>query len=208
MNRNKIVNFENDFEKRKQIYNYIMRYPGLHNREISRKLNIPKSTLLYHLNYLKKRGLIVDKDDGSYLRYFASDKILANDKELFAILRKRIFRNILLVLAYHRVCTQTEIVNHLENDFNIRRHPTTIAFHLEKLLDLGIIECIPNGREKIYLGSFNMANLFIDFILKHKMSFLSDGLRWHLIRLNKPSPIWFDKAEKVILRVFPHPYHV
>jgi len=208
MNRNIIVDFENDFENRKQIYDYIMKYPGLHNREISRKLNIPKSTLLYHLNYLKKRGLIIDKNDGKYLRYFTSEEILAIDKELYAVIRKRIFRNILLVLAYYRVCTQTEIVKHLENDFNIKKHPTTIAFHLEKLLDLGIIECNPNGREKIYFGNYKIAHLLIDFLLKNKMSFLGDNLRWHLNRLNKPSPIWFDRAEQVILRVFPHPYHV
>ena len=45
-------------ESRKLIYNYILEHPGLHFRELSRELKIPKSTLEYHLSYLKKLELI------------------------------------------------------------------------------------------------------------------------------------------------------
>jgi predicted transcriptional regulator len=208
MVRNNIFGIENEFEKRKIIFDYIKKYPGSHNREISRKLNIPKTTLLYHLNYLKKKGLINEKEDGGYSRYFKNGDLLEFDKELYTILRKRIYRDILYVLSYHRVLTQIEIVKYLKDDFNIKKHPTTIAFHLEKLLDLGIIECVPNGREKLYMGNYKSAHLVVDFLLKQKLSFFSDYLIWHLHRLNKPSKIWFEKAEDVFLQVFPHPYHV
>ena len=39
---------------RKLIYNYISNHPGLYFRELSRELKIPKSTLDYHLTFLKK----------------------------------------------------------------------------------------------------------------------------------------------------------
>lgn len=208
MDRDNILEPENGFNKRELIYDYILKYPGLHNREISRKLNIPRSTLLYHLNYLKKRGLIIEKDYGGYLRFFNSEEIMDFDKEYFSIIRKRVIRSILFVLAYYRVCTQTEIVKHLKNDYNIKKHPTTISFHLEKLLNLGLIDCNPKGREKLYLPNYKTAHLLIDFMLTHKMSFLSDNLIWHLNRLNKPSSKRFERAEKVFYNVFPHPYHV
>ena len=208
MEKNKILEFENEFEKRKQIYGYISKYPGLHYREISRKLNIPKTTLYYHLNNLKKRGLIYEQEDKTYSRYFPNGDILDFEKEFFAILRKRAFRNILYVLAFYRVCTQKEIIKHLEEDFNIKKHSTTIAFHLDKLLEMDIIICAQNGREKIYMGNYKIAHLLVDFLLKHKMRFLGDNLIWQLNRLDKHSPIWYNRAKDVLLQVFPHPYHV
>ena len=46
---------------RRQIYQFILKYPGFHFSEISRKLKIPKTTLNYHLSYLEKYGFIVVK---------------------------------------------------------------------------------------------------------------------------------------------------
>jgi len=68
-------------EKRRIIYNYILKNPGLHFRNISRKLKIPKSTIEYHLVYLKKQGLIVENQELGYLRYYASEKIGQKDKK-------------------------------------------------------------------------------------------------------------------------------
>ena len=190
------------------IYDYISKYPGLHNREISRKLSIPRTTLQYHLNFLMKKGLVNEKEDGNYSRYFPSKEILDIEKELFSIFRKRIYRSILYILSYHRVVTQKDIVKYLKEDFKIKKHPTTVSFHLDKLLELEIIECVPNGREKLYMGNYKAADLVVDFLLKQKLSFFGDYLLWHLNKLNKPSPRWFSQAERVFLQVFPHPYHV
>ncbi len=196
-----------ELEKRKQIYNFILQYPGLHHREISRRLHIPKTTLLYHLKHLRKAGLISEKNHGCFLRYFASTEIGTVDREVFAMLRKRVARNILFILAYYRFCTQTEIVKHLKEDCNIKKHPTTIAFHLDKLIEMGVIECVQNGRKKIYVGNYKIAQMLIDFVITHKLSFLGDKFRWHLHRLNKPAPNRLEKAEQVFYEVFPHPYH-
>ena len=197
-----------DLEIRRNIYNHISNYPGMHIRELSRKMDVPKTTLLYHLNHLKTKGLIVEKNEGSRLCYFDRNKLGTIDKEIFALLRKRVIRNILLVLAYHRTCTQADIVRHLKTDCNIKKHPTTIAFHLDKLIEMGVVECISNGREKVYFGNSELASVLIDFILKHKISFLADNIIWHLSRLNKHSPKHYEKAKQVFLDIFPHPYHV
>jgi len=42
-----------DLEIRRSIYNHILKSPGLHERELARVLDIPLSTLDYHLYYIK-----------------------------------------------------------------------------------------------------------------------------------------------------------
>ena len=57
-----------ELETRRKIYDFIQKFPGLHVREISRRLEIPFSTLQYHLRFLEKRELVKAKDDGKYIR--------------------------------------------------------------------------------------------------------------------------------------------
>jgi len=77
---------------------YHIEHPGLHEREIARKMNISLSTLDYHLHYLEKREMIVSRKDGRYTRYFVSFKVGAQDKKIIAILRQKTPRSIVLFL--------------------------------------------------------------------------------------------------------------
>jgi predicted transcriptional regulator len=63
-----------EIETKRRIYNFILKNPGLHMRELSRKMNIPYSTLKYHLYYLKNRELIIVRPSGKYYRFFVSNK--------------------------------------------------------------------------------------------------------------------------------------
>ena len=58
-------------------------------REISRELKVPKSTMEYHLRYLKKQELIVTKKVGRYIRYYALQKISRKDEAALSILRNK-----------------------------------------------------------------------------------------------------------------------
>ena len=64
-----------------------MKYPGLHFREISRILNIPKTTLDYHLRILEKKELIISECNGRYVRYFVKNNVSEQDKKILGILR-------------------------------------------------------------------------------------------------------------------------
>ena len=57
-------------EPRQKIFNYIQKYPGMHLRDISRQTNIPKTTLVHHLKYLKKQF----NQNGHRNLFFLSDK--------------------------------------------------------------------------------------------------------------------------------------
>jgi len=119
---------------RQEIYNYILENPSSYLREISRNMNIPKTTLKYHLDYLEKHNLITPKFEDKYKRYYVKDKLGQKEKELLNLLRQEVPRNIILFLIFHIVCSQIELSKALG------KHPSTISFHLKKLRDLDIIQ--------------------------------------------------------------------
>ncbi|MCX6663401.1 MAG: winged helix-turn-helix transcriptional regulator [Euryarchaeota archaeon] len=123
-----------EFKRRREIYEFISQNSGLHMRDISRKLNVPFTSLKYHLNYLEKKGFIISRDDGKYSRYFISLEIGEKEKRILNCLRKKTTLHIILWFFIAVQCSQKDISRFLE------KHPTTISFHLRKMIQTGIIE--------------------------------------------------------------------
>jgi predicted transcriptional regulator len=160
MGKQKII--ENETQKR--IYNFILEYPGLHLRELSRKLEIPITTLNYHLRNLEKNGLIYIDSGQKYSRIYAAEGVGNMKKRLIKALRQKTSRNIILYIALALNASRAELSKELELS------PTAVSKHLKKLVKQGIIEpapvengtiCTahenktiiertPNGREIIY----------------------------------------------------------
>lgn len=130
---------------RQDIYTQILKYTGIHFSELSRKLKIPKTTLAHHLKYLEKEDIIGYNKQGRYKRYFVKFKIVKKEKEIFNLLREEIPRYIIFQMFINTVCSQIELSKELN------RNPAAIAFHLKKLLDLGLIEVAPVEDGKIFL---------------------------------------------------------
>jgi DNA-binding MarR family transcriptional regulator len=126
-------------ETRQKIYRYIHDNPGLHLREIQRKTDIPYATLKYHLKYLEKHKLISTKSKMGYRRYATSDKFSKKEREILDMFRQEIPRYILMYILFYHIFSQVEISKSLE------KTPQAIAFHLKKLLKLGIIEKVPKN---------------------------------------------------------------
>jgi len=131
---------------RQEIYQLIKEKPGLNISKISSIINIPRSTLNYHLNYLKRLNLIDEKVDRKNKRYYASGKICKKDKDILCLLRQEIPFKITMYLLFPNFCSKTEIAREL------KIHPTTVQFHIKKLLDLDIIKPveIKNGKFTAY----------------------------------------------------------
>jgi predicted transcriptional regulator len=107
--------------------------PGLHCRELARQLTIPYSTLKYHLNCLDKQGLIDTEREGKYLHYYQANTICIKERKLVCVLRKEPAKQITLFLLTNGHASQKELSK------NVQKRPTTIAFYLQKLLELNII---------------------------------------------------------------------
>ena len=60
-----------ELEKRREIFDIVRKNSGCHFREIERRSKIAHGTLKYHLGFLARHGLIVEKKDGNNVRYFS-----------------------------------------------------------------------------------------------------------------------------------------
>ena len=224
-----------ELETRKKIHHYILKYPGLHFRELMRKLNLPNGTLGYHLQYLEKRGLITTKSEDGYVRYYIINNIGNDQKKMIHILRQEVPRNIILYLLWQSCASQIELSKSLE------KHPTTIEIHLKKLLNRNIVERAPVDTEGVhveFLGPvkivdrapvgkeiiYRLKNPYSTYhsVILYKKRSLNDNFcdilsvgykfsSWCLSGVRKTKIKSYkdilESFEEGIYEVFPHPYH-
>ncbi|MBS3816301.1 MAG: winged helix-turn-helix transcriptional regulator [Candidatus Thermoplasmatota archaeon] len=123
-----------ELEARKKTYEAIDENPGVHLRELDRKLDIPLGTLRYHLRVLEKKDMIVSKKESKYKRYYARGEVQKEDKELLSTLRKELPRTIILFLLEYPGSTHKEICSALAVS------GSTLSYHLKKLREREVIE--------------------------------------------------------------------
>lgn len=157
-----------ELQIRRKIYAHILKHPGLHEREIARQLNIPLSTLDYHLFSLKKKELITDRMDDRFTRYYISGKIGSKDKHIIAILRQKVFRKIIIFLILNPDSFHRDICSH------VGLASSTISFHLNRLAELNILVRIEIGRGTKY--SVGEPEHISDLLITYQKSFFDDAV--------------------------------
>ena len=199
-----------EIETRKSIYNLIKDTPGLHFREISRRLAIPKSTLNYHLRYLKKRDLIELRQENRFKRYYARKKIGKFEKNILNLIRQETPRKILLSMKIYHPVT----VKYLSRD--IERAPSTIKFHLKKLIEANIVVRLDYDFDVKY-GLKDEIRLY-DCFIQYNEGLLDDSVKdlinW-ITRIRSDISFadlihyiqYTDSLIKGLYAIFPHPYH-
>lgn len=170
-------------EVRRKIYRYISNYPGLHERELSRTLQIPLGTLDYHLHYLKKRNLIMVRSDGRYSRYYIVGSMGVVEKKILGILRQKTTRKIVLFLLLNPNSTHRVICNHL----NLA--PSTTSFHLGNLVNLEVLIRKQKGRESLF--SVCNPETISDLLITYRKSFLDKAVDQFI-------DVWFELNPKYV----------
>jgi predicted transcriptional regulator len=133
-----------ELESRRKIYDAVEQVPGIHFRELNRRLGIPLGVIEYHLKYLENHELIVSKRAGRYKRYYILGKMGSRDKQLMGLLQQQMPRRILMHLLLHPKTTQKG----LRKEFKISA--STLSFHISKLIDSELIITIKVGRKHSY----------------------------------------------------------
>ena len=220
MMNQKIINLK----IRGRIFSYISKNPGIHQRAISRAMNIPKSTLVYHLNYLKKQDLIELRSDDYYKRYYPTNKVGEKNKELLNLFRQDVPRTIILLLIYFPDSSQIDIINYAKKWKNhpskigvyLDKHQTTLSYYYNRLVDMDIIEARPSGNKIKY--RLKNEELIFDFLITYEKNFKKDDAAWRIIkriihpeRYDVTKNIWETKIDTFFdigYEIFPHPYHI
>jgi predicted transcriptional regulator len=132
---------ELDLETRRRIYEQIKKSPGIHFRELERRLGLVVGSLQYHLQCLEKKNLIKNQVDGDYVRYFIRDQSLSEiDRKILSVLRRSGCRHILIQLL------NNPDLNNKQLSEAIGLSPSTVSWNLNILVESGIIERKKTGR--------------------------------------------------------------
>jgi len=131
-----------ELDSRRRIYDAVCKYPGTHLREIGRTVSLSANLVDYHLLYLEKRELVYSLQDGLYKRYFPKDAIgeskrkdliSSPDKRIVSLLRQQVPFRITLLILKNGPMTHGRIVE------SIRKSPSTVSHHLDKLMKAGVV---------------------------------------------------------------------
>ena len=149
---------------RQKLFTLISESPGIHFRDAQRRTESSTGNLTYHLDCLVKAGLLTTVRDGKYLRYYAFTEKSTEEKRILDMARRKTDRHILLLLPQNETNTNEE----LSKILNLS--PSTISWHIKKLIETNILSVKVEGRRVFY--SVNNQELVSGILIKYKESYL------------------------------------
>ena len=133
-----------ELETRRKIYNLILENPGLHLSKIAEILKMRISLVEYHLIFLEKNEIITPVRESGYTRFYVFGEIGIKDKKILSLLRQEIPLRIILFLL------KSDSIQHKDILENIDVAPSTLSYHLKKLVKHSIIATQTYGEERGY----------------------------------------------------------
>ena len=131
-------------ETAERILLFVQNNPGCYLRKIKEMIQISQGTVQYHTDRLEKAGKITSTRNGLYKHYFPVGVFEKNEKEILQTLGQETARRILMILVEQHTPTQTDIVK------NTRLSPSSINWHMRRLIDLRLVMEIKEGKHRIY----------------------------------------------------------
>jgi predicted transcriptional regulator len=129
-----------ELENRRRIYQEVTLNPGLHYRELQRRLGMPPGLLDHHLAYLQERDMLAARKEGNYTRYYASHRISESGKKALSALRQEIPRAVLVFLLMNPGSTHSDILASLTVS------GATLSYHLKKMVKASVVSSRKKGR--------------------------------------------------------------
>lgn len=123
---------------RARILEMVHRYPGLHLRDIQRRLSTSPALAEYHLNVLEELRLVTSTVEEGFRRFFPGRSpklpLSREDQRVLGLLRQRVPLAVVLFLFDRTRATHGEIAQAL----HLRK--STLSFNLKRLERLGVLE--------------------------------------------------------------------
>lgn len=128
-------------ELRRKLLDLVVRYPGLHLREIARLAELSVPHAQYHLRVLERNALLASQRQGENLRFYPTKAspvgdvptLSAADRDLLHLLRRPTVFGLLVHLLVEAPLALTDLAR------RCRVSPSTMSYHLERLLGRGLV---------------------------------------------------------------------
>lgn len=155
-----------EVESRRRIYEGVCKFPGIHLRELSRTVDLKLNLVDYHLLYLEKRDLIYSLQDGQFKRYYPKDQLGSDmkrdvygapDKQLVGLLRQSVPFRIVILIA------KSGTISHKDLTAALRKSPSTVSHHLDKLLRAGVVSRDTDGQGFCLADSSRIERILLSF---------------------------------------------
>ena len=130
-------------ENRRRIYALIEASPGIHLRELQRLLNMPLTTLEYHLSYMARKKILFAETQAHHKRYYTKP-LDPEDKKVLAALRQKRMREIVLIIL-----ANGKAKNQLLAD-QLKLSHSTLSSYLKYLVNNNILAKDKIGYENLY----------------------------------------------------------
>jgi predicted transcriptional regulator len=150
-------------ERRGEIYEFIKKNPGLHLRELQRRLNLPLTSLEYHVDYMVRKNVLLKESSKHYSRYYAKH-LDDEEKRILKSLRQKRLREIVLILLEKEKAKYSFLLKSLDIP------PSTLSFYLKYLIKNKIISKNKIGYENIYF--LNEMDRIAKVLITYKGSFI------------------------------------
>jgi predicted transcriptional regulator len=144
-----------ELDTRRSIYELVSSQPGLHLREIARRLGMHINLVEYHLGHLIRSELVVEVRDAGYSRYFptgppgggagaGADRLTSQEKRVLALLRQPMPLRIIVYLVAAGRAQHRELCAHLGCA------PSTLTYHMQRLVAQQVASQVTAGEGKGY----------------------------------------------------------
>lgn len=160
---------------RRKIYDVIEHSPGLHFREIQRRCELAVGSLQYHLDYLQKHHIIRTQTEGKFVRYYSVRGRQVGEgqtheigQKTMAFLRHESTRKIILFLLSQKRANNERIAE------EIQLSPSTTSWHLDKLVEAGVLIRQREGRKSFF--ELVNASAAQQLLITFKKSFLDQAV--------------------------------
>ena len=130
-------------ENRRRVYSVIEANPGIHMRELQRVLDMPLTTLEYHLTYMEHKKILFSESDTHYRRYYVRP-LDSEDKKILSALRQKRMREIVFVVLINKKVKYQFLADYL------KLPNSTLSFYLKYLVDNMVLAKEKIGYENIY----------------------------------------------------------
>src|SRR4030066_443911 len=130
-------------ENRRKVYSVIETNPGIHMRELQRVLNMPLTTLEYHLTYMSRKKIVFKESDSHYKRYYVRP-LDSEDKKILSALRQKKMREIVFIILKNKKAKYQSLADQL----NLPK--STLSFYLKFLIENMVLAKEKIGYENIY----------------------------------------------------------